>query len=333
LNVSKPKADVMAGAGASVVIPTYNGAPHVGQTIASVLAQTCPALELIVVDDGSNDGTLHAVEQALLGARLPVQVLRQPRRGVAAGRNAGLAAAQGAWVCFLDQDDLWHPRHLQTQFGALARHPEAGVIVSPYRHWYPATLDEHPPHGQAPLPEQACDADFTGWVYHRFLLDCWALTSASTIRKDVLQTHGAFDVQRPFSEDWDLWLRLSREVPFLKVQGPPVMYRQHEVQGSRVARPVDHRSELLESAVRRYGLASRDGRHVEEAEFRSTLARYEMEFGYQHLQHGDASLGVRSLLKAWRRHPARLRYLALAAAGMAGWRPARRTVNPPGRTP
>jgi hypothetical protein len=111
------------------------------------------------------------------------------------------------------------------------------------------------------------------------------------------------------------------------------MYRQHGVQGSRVARPVDHRSQLLESAARRHGLASRDGRRVDATEFRRTLAHYEMEFGYQHLQYGDAGLGIRSLFKAWRRQPARLRYLALAAAGMAGWRPARRTVDLRGGTP
>jgi glycosyltransferase involved in cell wall biosynthesis len=323
----------MARNSTSVVIPTYNGARHVGMTIASVLAQSQPVAEIILVDDASSDGTLEVVAQAVRGAQPRVQVLEQKRLGVAAVRNAGLAAAQGDWVCFLDQDDLWHPQHLQAQFAALARHPEAGVIVSPFRHWYPATEDEQPPHGDTVAWDDASDAAFTGWVYHQFLLDCWALTSATSVRREVLMAHGAFDASRPYSEDWELWLRLSREVQFLKLTHPTVLYRQHAVQGSRVARSVDHRSDLLESTVRLHGLASVDGRRVEVAQFRARLARYQMEFGYQHLQYGDAGLGIRSLFKAWRRHPARLRYLALAAASVAGWRPARRTVDPRGGTP
>jgi glycosyltransferase involved in cell wall biosynthesis len=318
----------MPSAAVSVVVPTYNGARHVGQTLACVLAQSHAVREVILVDDGSEDDTVAAARQALHGAPISLRVLQQHRQGVAAGRNAGLAAAQGDWICFLDQDDLWHPQHLQTQFGAWALNPEAGVIVSPYQHWYPASDDEPPPPRPVPAAEAACDAAFTGWVYHQFLLDCWALTSATTIRREALQAHGGFDVSRPFSEDWELWLRLSREVRFLKVTGPSVLYRQHAVQGSRVARPIDHRSELLESTARRHGLASRDGHRVDEAVFRTTLARYRMEFGYQHLQSGDARLGVRSLIQAWRRHPARLRYLALAAAGAMGWRPARPRVAP-----
>jgi glycosyltransferase involved in cell wall biosynthesis len=312
----------MARATVSVIIPTYNGASHVAQTIASVLAQSHPIHELIVVDDASSDGTLQQVQQATRSFCDRVRILHSPRQGVSAARNSGLAAAQGAWVCFLDQDDLWHPQHLEAQFNVLPVSPQAGVIVSPYRHWYPRSSIESPPHDEAGPQGQGCDPEFSGWVYHQFLLDCWALTSASTICRDVLVEHGSFSPSLPFSEDWELWLRLSREVPFLKVTGPAVIYRQHPVQGSRVVRPVDHRSALLESAARLHGLTSRDGRHVSARLFRTTLARYEMEFGYQHLQDGDAALGARSLIKAWRRDPVRWRYLALAAAGFMGWRPA-----------
>jgi GT2 family glycosyltransferase len=319
-------AEVSARASVSVVIPTYQGVSHIQQTIASVLAQSREVHELIVVDDASTDGTLDAVHHALSGTSLRLKVLGQQRLGVAAGRNAGLAAAQGDWICFLDQDDVWHPRHLETQFTLLKQHPETGAIVSPYRHWYPASDVEPPPHPE-PMAQPCCDVEFTGWVYHQFLLDCWALTSATTIRREALRTHGAFDAARPFSEDWDLWLRLSREVPFLKTNGPAVLYRQHAVQGSRVARPVDHRSELLSSTALRHGLASRDGRQVDPALFRNMMARYRMEFGYQHLQHGDAGLGVRSLAKAWRLNPRRFRYLALAAAGLFGWRPTERGLD------
>jgi glycosyltransferase involved in cell wall biosynthesis len=319
----------MASHSTSVVIPSYNGARHVGMTIASVLAQSHAVAEIIVVDDGSSDGSLEEVARAVHGATPRIQVIESKRLGVAAVRNVGLGSARSEWVCFLDQDDLWHPRHLQTQFAALDRHPEAGVLVSPFRHWYPTSDAEQPSWAPATEPDGSCDVAFTGWVYHQFLLDCWALTSATSIRREVLQTHGTFDPLRPYSEDWELWLRLSRNVQFLKVTSPTVLYRQHAVQGSRVARPVDHRSDLLESTARQHGLTSADGRHIGSALFSARLARYRMEFGYQHLQYGDVGLGIRSLLKAWRRDPARMRYLAMAAAAMAGWRPGRHGAGLP----
>jgi glycosyltransferase involved in cell wall biosynthesis len=319
---------MMARDTVSVVIPTYNGADHVAQTIESVLAQSRAVVELIVVDDGSSDGTLQQVQRAAKPFHERVRLLHNQRQGVSSSRNVGLAAARGGWVCFLDQDDVWHPQHLESQFSLLSRSPGAGVIVSPYRHWYPRSGSEPPPHDDLGPQQQDWDPAFSGWVYHQFLLDCWALTSASTVRRNVLVDHGGFSTSLPFSEDWDLWLRLSREVPFLKVTGPAVIYRQHPVQGSRVLRHFDHRVALLESVARLHGLASRDGRQVPPRLFRTTVARYEMEFGYGQLLHGDAAIGVRSLIKAWRRDPMKWRYLALAAAGLVGWRPSGSDATP-----
>lgn len=130
-----------------------------------------------------------------------------------------------------------------------------------------------------------------------------------------------FDETLPFSEDWDLWLRLARQVPFAKLNWPPVLYRQHAVQGSRKARPVDYRCQLLLFTAANHGLASRDGRHVPRAEFNRIIARFEADFGYTQLLCGDAALGVRKLLRAWRRRPTAMRPPALALAAALGWRP------------
>jgi hypothetical protein len=100
-----------------------------------------------------------------------------------------------------------------------------------------------------------------------------------------------------------------------------VLYRQHAVQGSRIARGIDFRTDLLLTTAREHGLISRDGRRLTQREFDDRIARYQMEFGHLHLQCGDRALGVRSLFHAWRRRSASWRYLALAAAGSLGWRP------------
>jgi len=303
----------------SVVVPVHDGAAHVAQTLTAVLAQTHADVELIVVDDGSSDDTLAEVKRAAPTTR----VLRRDRAGgVSVARNEGLAAAGGRFVCFLDQDDIWHPSHLARQVAAFARAPELGAVVVPYQHWYPDTHGEPAP-GRL-WPEQADDGfapDFTGWVYHQFLIDCWALTSATMLRREALDDVGAFDPNRPYGEDWELWLRLSRRWRFGRLGGPPVLYRQHPSQGSRRARDVDHRTELLTSNAHEHGLASRDGRAVPARLFRQNLARYRKEFGLQHLLHGDAVIGRGALWQAWRNDPLRLRVLAMAVAASAGWRP------------
>ena len=152
-------------------------------------------------------------------------------------------------------------------------------------------------------------------------MDCWALTSATLIRREVLQSCGGFDEALPYSEDWELWLRLSQHHQFALLQWPPVLYRQHPVQGSRVPRQRDFRTELLARHARQFGLSSADGRSTTPAMFRQQLARYRFEFGYHHLCFGSRWTALQALLHAWWLHPARMKALLLAGAAVLGWRP------------
>jgi glycosyltransferase involved in cell wall biosynthesis len=315
-------------AGVSVVVPVRDGAPLLPQTLAAVAAQVPPPAEVIVVDDGSRDGSAAVAQRVLPTVRV---LRREASGGVSDARNAGLALSTQPFVCFLDHDDLWPAGHLARQLAAFARHPEAGAVVCPYHHWHPsigtsAGIYPEPAAVWARFagPEHE-DADFTGWVYHQFLLDCWALMSATMIRREAIEQVGAFDAARSRGEDWELWLRLSRRWPFVKLHAPPVLYRQHPGQATRRAGPADERSELLIASAREHGLASRDGRAVPRAVFERRLARYRMEFGVLQLMAGNAALGRRVLWEAWRRDPLQPRYLALAAAAAVGWRP-RHTV-------
>lgn len=307
-----------ADARVSVVIPTFNGEAFIADTLRGVLAQTHPAVEIIVVDDGSTDGTCRVVGQVAPAARL----LTQRNAGVSAARNAGLAAAQGSYVICLDQDDIWHPGQLARQLAAFEHYADCGAVVCRYHHWhmqggsYPAPATVWPAD-----PGLLVDADFTGWVYHQFLSDCWALTSGTLMRKDAVLACGGFDTALPYSEDWDLWLRLSQKVPFVLLQWPPVLYRQHPVQGSRSVRKTDFRTDLLLRYAKRHGLASADGRAMSAGQFAQTVSRYQAEFGYHHLQQGDRWTGVRALALAWWRVPRQVKRLALSLAGAVGWRP------------
>lgn len=312
----------------SVVVPVHNGEPHLARTLQAVAAQSHPLVELIVVDDESSDGSVATARSSTV----PLRLIQQRNAGVSAARNAGLAAAQGEFVCFLDQDDIWHPQHLARQLAVFQAMPALCAVVSPYQHWPERDqVDPAPPALFGTPRDGGVDPDFTGWIYHQFLLDCWALTSATLLRSDAVREVGGFDERLPFSEDWDLWLRLSQRGQFAQLRWPPVLYRQHAVQGSRRVRAVDYRCRLLLAYAERHGLASRDGRYVERAVFDATIARYEAEFGYHQLRFGDRRVALRSLWRAWRRRPAAVRVLAQAAAGSLGWRPSAEDGSP--RTP
>ncbi|MEY3294793.1 MAG: hypothetical protein RLZZ451_841 [Pseudomonadota bacterium] len=311
-----------AGNRVSVVIPTYNFERYIAQTLASVLCQTHRDFEVVVVDDGSRDGTCAAVS-AIASADPRVRLVTQANQGVCVARNRGFAESTGDFLCFLDHDDVWAPWKLAEQLAAFRREPRAGLVYTSFKEWFgrdgafsdPAS--ELTPLEATPLVDPA----FSGWVYHQFLLDCWALTSTAMIRREALERCGGFDPTLPYSEDWDLWLRLSVEVPFVKLDAVSTLYRQHAQQGNRKLREVDYRTRLLEAAVARHGLSSRDGRALTATEFARNLARYHMQFGLHHLEHGRRAVALGAFGRAWRHHPARLRYGALIAATLLGWRP------------
>ncbi len=302
-------------------MPVFNGERFLAETLGSVQAQTLRELEVIVVDDGSTDGSLRRVAQIAPQAT----VLQQANAGVSAARNLGLLAARGRHVIFLDQDDVWHPEQLERQTAWLEQHPECGAVVCPYSFWHPVGAAY--PAAATAWPADAgpqADPGFTGWVYHRFLWDCWALTSGTLMRRSAVAAAGGFDTSLPYSEDWDLWLRLSRQVQFARLCWPPVLYRQHPVQGSRTVRSRDYRVELLLRHAGLHGLASADGRAMPQDHFKRTIAKYEAEFAYQHLQVGSRWIGARCMLSAWWRYPRVWRPLMLGVLALSGWRPSRR---------
>jgi len=303
----------------SIIIPSYNCEAYIEQTLASVLGQTHRPIEVIVVDDGSTDRTAEIV--AAHGE--PVRLVQQVNQRVCVARNRGFELSRGDFVCFLDHDDYWHPWKLQRQLEAFRRHPDAGVVFTAFELW--PQVDGLFPD---PLARASTDDDLppenpilTGWIYHRFLLDCWALTSTAMIRREAFAASTGFDVSLPYSEDWDLWLRLSQEHPFVMLDRVSTLYRQHPSQGSRMLREIDYRTRMLWAARQRWGLASPDGRRLSDAEFDHNIAHYHMEFGLQHLRHGSRPLALQSLAKAWQTRPMKLRYGALLLAGLLGWRP------------
>lgn len=303
----------------SVIIPSYNCEDYIAETIDSILNQTFKDIELIVVDDGSTDRTQEII--ASYGA--PVRLITQANARVCAARNRGIREAKGEYICLMDHDDYWFPGKLARQLEEFKTHPDAGAVYSSFICWPPG------PDGHFPGPEgfdptfypDDINPDFSGWIYHQFLLDCWMLTSTAMFRSEVFKRCGVFDNALPYSEDWELWLRISRAYPMIQLRRPTTLYRQHPQQGNRIVRDVDYRTKLLTETVRKWGLCSHDGRCISRRQFLTQLAVYHAEFAFGHLKAGNRRMAIPSFMKAWGCSPLNPKYLAYISASLLGWTP------------
>lgn len=185
----------------SVVIPSFNRSGLLHRALSSLAAQRDRPDEIIVVDDGSTDGT-----RAMLRREFPeVRYVRQEHQGVSAARNHGIRRAACDWIALLDSDDEWHPDKLALQRCALAADPamllchtneiwiRSGRRVNPMR--------KHNKHG--------------GWIYRRCLPLCALSPSSTVIHRSLFDTLGMFDESLPACEDYDLWLRFCAQHPVL----------------------------------------------------------------------------------------------------------------------
>lgn len=199
----------------SIVMPCYNARAHLPRSVGSVLAQTFQDWELITVDDGSADDTRAWLEQQ---TDPRIRVHTQPNRGVSAARNAGLALARGSLVAFLDADDTWEPRFLQTMVDALQARPDA---VLAYCGWQNLGLAGG--RGQPFVPP-----DYeTSTKVETLLVNCRWPIHAAMIRRDAVAAAGGFDTRLTNSEDFGLWLRAALVGPIVRVPEVLAYYHFH----------------------------------------------------------------------------------------------------------
>lgn len=203
----------------SVIIPTYNRREQVCRAIDSVLEQTLAADEIIIVDDGSTDGTAEAVASRY-GSR--VKVVRQPNAGAAAARNRGIQKAHGDWVAFLDSDDIWVANKLERQAKAVSNFgSDFGLCFTDavFDGDADIKLSVFQRSGLADTSELAMLKDPAQYMVREFWPVC--VPSMMVCRSLLLQVNG-FDVQLVIAEDADLIFRLSFKTKFCYVAEPLV---------------------------------------------------------------------------------------------------------------
>ncbi len=210
----------------TVVIPTMNRQAMVAEALRSVVAQSYPAHEIIVVHDGGADGTVDAIKQDYAG----VLVIDQANRGLPAARNAAIARATGEWIAFLDDDDLWHRDKLSRVAEFIEQHPDVRAINHP--NWY-FSDDEDGPQARLglgrdfvatgydacqewadgqPLHDEAAAARHrvTGDSYRLLLERNRGVISGSVVHRETLIEAGCFPVTWGWGEDWAMFLNVAR---------------------------------------------------------------------------------------------------------------------------
>lgn len=214
----------------SVIVPAFNAASTLGAAIRSILSQTQADLEVIVVDDGSTDAT-GAIVERITDPR--VRLIAQSNNGPSAARNAGIKAARGAYLSFLDSDDLWLPRYLECAAAALQTISDAGFAYTDAYAFdaLSGKVRRRTAMGrlQPPIPPPD-DRE-------AFLLELLArnfIYNSTTIPRPVLEAVGGYDEHKTTAEDYDLWLRiLTNGYRAVWFPGEHALYRLHAGQETR----------------------------------------------------------------------------------------------------
>jgi SAM-dependent methyltransferase len=286
----------------SVVIPCYQQAHYLGNAIESALAQTYPAVEIIVVDDGSPDNTPQVAQ-----SYPQVRYVYQYNQGLSAARNTGLHHSRGQYLVFLDADDQLLPEALATGFCYLVAHPEMAFASGHFRYVQAdgTFLSSYP-------QPQVTDDHYCALLRGNYI----GMHATVIYRRDVLESSGGFDVTLPACEDYDLYLRLARH---FAVGQHPAMVAEYRIHGTNMS----HNPLLMLQAALRVLHRQRDaveqkGSPEERAAYEAGLRFWQEHYSEQLVAQLDEAWQQRRLQTIVRALPQWLRYAPRqsARAGM-----------------
>ena len=310
--------DTRRASGVSLVLTCYNAAWCVERALDSVFAQTRVPEELVISDDGSTDDTVERITRRYEGVR----VLRLRHGGLTASRGAAIEAARGPWLALMDADDVWLPGKIERQLEVVERHPEVvwvsgdGALVGEEgliaESWLASYFE----------PVEELVGDLFPYVVQR----CFPLVSSSLVRKSAYAAVGGLDLGVEYSQDYDLWLRLSARYPAAVLKDRLIHYWSSPTQMSKRIEE-RHRDDrrLMERVAR--GEYRRDPAAQRVA--REKVASYEFELGVICLRSGRFAEGRRRLWRA-AAMPGPFKRRALALFGAATPRGAlRRLMHSP----
>jgi glycosyltransferase involved in cell wall biosynthesis len=279
----------------SVVIPAYNVAPFIRETIDSILAQSFKDYEIILVNDGSPDTT--ELERALEPYLGRVRYLKQENSGAAAARNAGLRVARGTYIAFLDADDYWMENYLEEQIAFIRQADHYDLVYADALLFGDSAL-----HGRTYMEIAPSHGEVT---FEKLVRDeCNVITSGVVARRQVLLDVGLFDEELRRAQDYDLWLRLAKAGARLGYQRKVLLrYRIHSdsLSGDAI-RQIERHLTVLSKTARRNDLTESE-KQVLEGAIARLEAHLKLERGKLRLADGDFAAAATEIKDAnmWQR--------------------------------
>jgi len=201
----------------SVIIHTYNNEKFIAETVESVLNQTYKDYEIIVVDDGSEDGT----RDALIPYMQKIRYHYKENGGIASAKNAGISLSETEFVAFLDHDDLWVPDKLQLQMEHFNENPQIGLVYAKYTSFRDGEeLRTKPEKG------------YSGWIFKELLSKSFIQTSTVVVKRECLDAVGPYDETFFLGDEYDMFLRIARKFQCGFVDKGLTRYRVHDTNAS-----------------------------------------------------------------------------------------------------
>lgn len=277
----------------TVVIPAYNAESYIGAALGSIAAQTLRDVEVVLVDDGSSDGTIKEAERFV--DVLDLKIIRQANTGPAAARNRGIGQARGRFCAFLDADDIMLPERLQEQAAVLEAKPDLGLVYSDLMTFAEA--------GVIHRTRRAFSDPCGGAILDRLLLDNFITTSTVMAPTERLRAAGCFNERRRISEDFELWLRMAARWEVGFIERPLVRYRRRP--GSLSGDKLVAGLAALE-VVEAFWLEHIEYRRSHLGVCRKSLARHMSVVGAAALSQGKRGTALSYLLRALAREPGNL---------------------------
>lgn len=267
----------ITGPTVSVIIPLFNGKEVIGRTIESAVAQTYQDREIILVDDGSTDGSADIVKT--FGHK--VRYRHFENGGVAKARNRGIRLANGRFIALLDHDDLWAPTKLEKQVRFLERHPAIGMVVTDVAH-----IDRNGcltgEIGRGFNPNE----NFARLFVHGYV----PTPSAAMIRRSVFDKVGFFDERFHSAglDDHELWARVAGDCDIAGIPEPLTFHRAGKKKSAAIG--LEHRAILISTLLERFGWEREKRRYL-----LRERASYLSDLGKQQIRDGDRLSGFLSL--------------------------------------
>ena len=202
----------------SVIIHTYNNEKFIAETVESVLNQTYKDYEIIVVDDGSVDGT----HDALLPYMQKIRYHYKENGGIASAKNTGIRLSQTEFIAFLDHDDLWVPDKLKLQMECFNGNPQVGLVYAKYTSFRDGKeLRTKPEKG------------YSGWIFKELLSKSFIQTSTVMVKKECLDAVGPYDESFSLGDEYDMFLRISKKFQCGFIDKGLTKYRVHDANASK----------------------------------------------------------------------------------------------------